>query len=125
MTRVLTTIHRIVLPCAMMFVVPVAVAFNTLFLRDSVMSEMSDAEYEQMRESFHAALEQLQVGETLEWGGTDGAHGSITLGEDFEYSGYTCRNTRFENAVGSQRGTGELRFCKDGNGEWKILSTPR
>ncbi len=125
MMRFVRATQRVILSCSILFATSTALAFNTLFLRDSVMSEMSDAEYEQMRQSFYAALEQLDAGESAEWGVAEAAHGTVTIGEDFEYSGYRCRSTRFENFIGSKRGSGKLKFCKDQNGDWKILSTPR
>lgn len=123
--RFARAIRWITLSFSTFFAASGAVAFNTLFLRDSVMSEMNDAQYEQMRESFYSALERLTAGETMRWGDAEGAHGTIMMVEDFEYSNYSCRVTRFENFLGSKTGAGELRFCKDANGDWKILSTPR
>lgn len=98
-------------------------AFNTLFMRDSAMSEMTDAEFELMQQSFQQALNDLAQGETLRWGSADAAHGSVTVGESFTHSGLECRRTRFENAARGKRGAGELRFCKDPDGRWKILVT--
>ncbi|GJL83308.1 MAG: hypothetical protein DHS20C01_29420 [marine bacterium B5-7] len=98
-----------------------ALAFNTLFMRDSVMSDMSDDEYEMMRQTFYSALDQ-EGSDTLSWNSPEGADGTVTPAERFEFKGYNCRKVSFENHKSGQTGQGMLNFCKDKDGNWKILS---
>jgi surface antigen len=96
-------------------------AFNTLFMRDTPMSAMSDEEFAVMESTFYDALDNAADGDTVEWGDAAGANGLITPGKRFEMNGLDCREAAYHNRAGGFEGKGTMRFCKDTDGAWKIV----
>ncbi len=115
------TIPRSALVVALVLWTGTAAAFNTLFMRDTPMSAMSDEEFALMEKTFYEALDHGANGATVTWGSEDGANGRITPGDRFELNGLDCREAAYHNRAGGFEGKGTMKFCKDADGTWKLV----
>lgn len=116
------TAYRLPVFVAAWLIASPAIAFNTMFMRDSAISNMTDAEFELMTSTVYQALDDAADGDSVEWGDPAAAHGTVKPLAPFDYQGYHCRAARLNNYAGGDHAVSTLEFCRNAAGEWKILT---
>jgi surface antigen len=108
-------------PLALACAVAPAVAGNVMFLKDSAISRMSEADVELMDATARSALEDTADGESQRWENTEtGATGVVTPVATFEQDGTLCRRLELLNEAKGITGRSAFVFCRQPDGSWKI-----
>lgn len=89
-------------------------------------STMSKADWA----AFHAAASRLlgqmpsTLGQSEDWQGPSGAHGTLTIEKIFEQHNMPCRNVhaQFKSKKESRTLNYNLDVCRDAQGEWRLNS---
>ena len=101
-----------------------AFAQNTMFLRDSPIAHLDEADRTILRQTIEQALES-EDGTVIDWANPDsGSFGRVkvldteTVGPDE----LTCRNIRARNESHGRKADGIYRLCEDEDGNWKFAA---
>jgi surface antigen len=98
-----------------------AQAGNLMFLKDSAISKMSDADVDLMNDTATQALDNAADGEARRWANAEtGAKGVLTPLATFDADGGVCRKLEIFNEVKGTVGRSVFDFCRQPDGSWKI-----
>ncbi|MCB1752469.1 MAG: hypothetical protein KDI74_12170 [Gammaproteobacteria bacterium] len=112
---------RLVGVVALVCVVAPACAGNVLFLKNSAISKMNDADLDLFRSTARNALDYTADGESRRWENTEtGAKGVFTPLSTFDRDGALCRRLETFNEVGGVAGRAVFDFCRQADGTWKV-----
>lgn len=94
------------------------------WLKDTPASRLTEQDWSLMHAAHARALDETPDGVETSWQNPDtGNSGSITPLSTQEQGGMVCRDARIINrSQGTSSGDSTYRFCRQADGEWKILS---
>lgn len=96
-------------------------AGNVSFMKDSALSNMTEADVEAMRAAARTALDDGEDGVTVNWSNAEtGASGSLTPQATSASGESVCRRLQIVNTAGGQTGRSAFDFCRQPDGTWKI-----
>jgi surface antigen len=96
-------------------------AVNWNFLEYSPVSQFTEKDFELLRQTAQAALEQAPDGDTRGWRNPDsGAFGTVQPLDTYPAQGTTCRRVEMFNSAGGASGTSRFKFCRQEDGTWKV-----
>ena len=102
------------------FGIMTASAQNLLFLRESPIAWMNDADEAILRATIDAVLA-APDGTTTDWLNPEtGSHGRVQVTDTHEDFGTTCRRLRMRNEASGRKGGGNYRLCLSTDGQWKF-----
>ncbi|MCB0347085.1 MAG: hypothetical protein KDD66_18335 [Bdellovibrionales bacterium] len=98
-----------------------ASAINVRFLKDTVISKMTEDDISHFERALADSLDRLPDGGRMQWSNPEtGAQGIIALDETYTQAGLNCRKVRVRNRKGETEGTANRwNLCKTEAG-WKI-----
>jgi surface antigen len=100
-----------------------AAAINLMFLsKEAPARNFSDADWEYLNRAIGHALENVEDGAAYQWNNpASPASGLIEVLESTSMAGKSCRRARLTNFYDQLKGVIEFVFCKQPDGEWKVV----
>ena len=100
-----------------------ASAINLMFLsKETPARKFSDEDWQYLNRAIGYSLENVEDGSVYQWDNpTSPAHGQLDLLESTHRNGMFCRRARLTNFFDDIKGVAEFLFCKQPNGEWKVM----
>ncbi len=96
-------------------------AVNTLFLHDSALSALSEADMGLLLDAIDRGLAAPE-GESVSWENPKtGAKGTVEPGTFYERDGRSCRHLKLEFSTKTQRGAGQWSYCRRADGPWELM----
>ena len=109
----LKAIKRSLLAILLLCSASAAIAQNSLFLRDSPLASLADAELEALLNEINATLDTAEIDTPVAWQTTDGRLTSVwTVTEDYEKGGLSCRKMTLETTSNGETFSTGYGFCK-------------
>ncbi len=97
-------------------------AANLGFLRNTLIRDLSDTDWQQLVETTIDALENAPDGAKREWRNAETGHyGSVRLIRTFESYDLPCRKIALTNHTAAQTGTSAFTLCKVEGKGWRLL----
>jgi len=97
-----------------------APAQNVLFLRDSPIAWMDDADEAILHETIEAVLA-APDGTVTDWMNPEtGSKGRVQVTDTDQDFGTTCRRLRMRNEASGRKGGGNYRLCLSKDGQWRF-----
>lgn len=116
-------LKTITMIAALLAVSSVTPAANLGFLRNALIRDLSDSDWQQLVETTIDALENAPDGAKREWRNADTGHfGSVRVIKTFETHDLPCRKIALTNHTASQTGSGAFTLCKVGGQGWRLLN---
>mgnify|MGYP001819680661 CR=1 FL=1 len=104
----------------LLLVTTTAVAQNLLFLRESPIAWMNDADEAILRATIDAVLA-APDGTTTDWLNPEtGSNGRVQVTDTHEDFGTTCRRLRMRTDASGRKSGGNYRLCLSTDGQWKF-----
>ena len=99
---------------------------NIGFLHKGPVAYLDDVDKQILSDTFNAALDDGQDGETIEWSNPDTGHtGTIEVLDTHEDYGTTCRTIRTFTKAGGREGGGIYRLCLADDDTWQFAPKRR
>jgi hypothetical protein len=100
-----------------------ATAINLMFLsKESPARQFSDADWQYLNRAIDHSLEKVGDGASYHWDNpTSPASGLIEMLGSSKEDDMPCRRMRMTNHYDDIKGITEFVFCKQPDGEWKVL----
>lgn len=94
------------------------------WMRDAVVSEFSDSDWEILRGEVNRVLDTVADDEQVDWKNAEtGSHGSLKVLKSFELDGQRCRRLAAKNVNAKGReGAMAHNLCRQADGAWKFVS---
>ena len=109
----LKAIKRSLLAILLLCSASAVIAQNSLFLRDSPLASLADAELEALLNEINATLDTAEIDTPVAWQTTDGRLTSVwTVTEDYEKGGLSCRKMTLETTSNGETFSTGYGFCK-------------
>ena len=103
-----------------------ALAQNIGFLHQGPIAYLDDVDRQILSDTFNAALEEGENGETVAWSNPDTGHtGTIEVLDTHEDYGTTCRTVRTFTQAGGRKGGGVYRLCLADDDTWQFAPKRR
>ncbi|WP_156776882.1 hypothetical protein [Nitrococcus mobilis] len=117
-----TPLKTMTMIAALLAVSSATSAANLGFLRNTLIRDLSDSDWQQLVETTIDALENAPDGATREWRNADTGHfGSIRVVKTFEAHDLPCRKVTLTNHTTSQTGPNAFTLCKVEGQGWRLL----
>lgn len=89
------------------------IAQNSLFLRDSPLASLADAELDALLNEINATLDTAEIDTPVAWQTADGRLTSVwTVTEDYQKGGLSCRKMTLETTSNGETFSTGYGFCK-------------
>ena len=109
----LKAIKRSLLAILLLCSASAVIAQNSLFLRDSPLASLADAELEALLNEINATLDTAEIDTPVAWQTTDGRLTSVwTVTEDYQNGGLSCRKMTLETTSNGETFSTGYGFCK-------------
>ena len=109
----LKAIKRSLLAILLLCSASAVIAQNSLFLRDSPLASLADAELEALLNEINATLDTAEIDTPVAWQTTDGRLTSVwTVTEDYQKGGLSCRKMTLETTSNGETFSTGYGFCK-------------
>jgi len=96
-------------------------AVNTLFLQDSALAALTDADMGLLMEAIDRGLAAPE-GEMVSWeNAKTGAKGTVEPGADYEHDGRSCRHLKLALSSKGHHGGGQWNYCRRPGGSWELM----
>lgn len=96
-------------------------AVNTLFLHDSALSALTEADMGLLLDAVDRGLAAPE-GETVSWDNPKtGAKGTVVPGASYEHDGRNCRHLHLDFSAKAHHGAGQWSYCRRAGGPWELM----
>ena len=105
--------------------VGITYASSWRFLKDAApIAKFTEEDFSILKKNVDDALENIPDGEKLTWkNSTTGHSGLLNPINTYEANALKCRKLRIINKAGDKIAESHFNFCKQKDGEWKIVSS--
>jgi surface antigen len=117
-------LNRVILASCLFLLAAHTSAAKLNFLKDSVLTELNEADHKSFRVAANKTLETVKDKETVFWQGETGVKGKMQAQFSYESDGIPCRRVRFAfQNIKKHTEAYKFDICKT-EGSWKIAATP-